>query len=259
MDKHEQLTERNKELNCLYEIDKLLQQNPNDEDYLKKMLPIVEDAFQYISLTRVEITHENLVCKSAKFEKSANYISADIIVNQDKKGCIKVYYVNTDNSVMPVFLDEEKRLLFSIAARTSDFFTKLSLKQENYPIINNNKDQSIIRLEIVNIVSRLICKESLGIKDLYLIGSTKNRTAADNSDIDIIIHYNGNEESKIKIKNWFSDLTEMIVEKFSTIHKPDLSDIFDLHFITDDDLRNKTSYAVMIESKNNSALLIQNY
>ncbi len=257
MDKNEQLTERNKELNCLYEIDRISQNTNDKELFLKNLLRLVKDALQFVSYTHVEIVIDNCSYKTPMFEKSSNYISEEFFTGSDSLGNITIYYYTPELNVRPIFLEEEKRLLYSVASRISDFLCKNANKKKSK---NNNdansKDHSAIRNEIVNLIPGLICNKSLGIKAIYLIGSTKNRTAAQASDIDLIVYYDGKKESEQKIKHWFKNFNNMILAKFSDNHNPAIADIFDLHFITDEDIKEKTSYAVMIESKNNSAHLI---
>jgi len=96
-----------------------------------------------------------------------------------------------------------------------------------------------------------------GIEALYIIGSTKNATAGPASDIDLLIHFRGNKDQEKELQAWIKGcsfcLSEMNLEK--TGHKT--NGLIDLHLITDMDIKNNTSFAVMIGALTNGAKLIK--
>ena len=61
----------------------------------------------------------------------------------------------------------------------------------------------IWRNEMVNTIAEKLDFEKFGIEAFYLIGSTKNATSGPGSDIDILIHFAGNEVQKNELKAWF--------------------------------------------------------
>ena len=92
------------------------------------------------------------------------------------------------------------------------------------------------------------------VKGFYLFGSTKNATAGPCSDIDLIIH-RGDSESKLKelqiwLEGWNSCLVQMnhLKTGFNT------KQILDIHYITDEDIRKKTSFAIKIGAITDAAL-----
>lgn len=96
--------------------------------------------------------------------------------------------------------------------------------------------------------------ELLGVKALYVIGSTSNGTAGPGSDIDLLVHIN-DEPSKRHLlaawlKGWSQSLAEMNYLK--TGYSSD--GLLDVHFITDEDLIKKTSFAVKIGAITDPAL-----
>lgn len=90
--------------------------------------------------------------------------------------------------------------------------------------------------------------DAYGVKGIYLFGSTNNCTARLNSDIDILIHFEGTEEQKKMLdawlKGWSLALSEM--NFLRTGYKSE--GLLDVHYITDQDIKNRTSYAVKIDS-----------
>jgi len=96
-----------------------------------------------------------------------------------------------------------------------------------------------------------------GVKALYIIGSTKNATAGPASDIDLLVHFEGNAIQELELKAWLEGwsfcLSEMNLIK--TGYKTD--GLIDLHIVTDEDIQNKTSFANMIGAISDSARLIK--
>jgi len=78
------------------------------------------------------------------------------------------------------------------------------------------------------------------------MGSTKNATAGPSSDIDVLIHFIGNKtqrkELEIWLEGWSRSLSQM--NFLRTGQKTD--GLLDYHIITDEDIKNKTSYAIKI-------------
>lgn len=102
------------------------------------------------------------------------------------------------------------------------------------------------------IASRIDMK-GLGVQAIYLIGSVKNHTAGPESDIDIMVHFRGNPHQREQLLSWFRGWGECLAVMAGTRAE----NLLDIHLITDEDIRNKTSFAVMIGSLYNSATLIR--
>ncbi len=85
-----------------------------------------------------------------------------------------------------------------------------------------------------------------GVKGVYLFGSSKNATAGPGSDIDLIIHVNGDPGGKSLLnaflRGWDSALRTANLRRTGIR----MDSILDVHLITDDDIRKRTSYAVKI-------------
>ena len=96
-----------------------------------------------------------------------------------------------------------------------------------------------------HIASRLD-SQRFGVKGLYVFGSTKNATAGPGSDIDMLVHFQGiesqREELMLWLEGWSLCLDEM--NYLQTGYKT--GGLLDVHLVTDEDIANKTSYAVKI-------------
>jgi len=85
-----------------------------------------------------------------------------------------------------------------------------------------------------------------GVKGIYLFGSTKNATAGPGSDIDLLVHFTGTGAQRQDLLSWLEgwSLTLAEINYQRTGYKSD--GLLDVHLVSDEDIANKTSYAVKI-------------
>jgi len=102
------------------------------------------------------------------------------------------------------------------------------------------------RMAITRKIAGQLDPAEYGIKAFYVFGSTKNATAGPGSDIDILIHFNGSEKQKANLLLWLDGWSRCLAEMnyLRTGYKSD--GLLDIHLVTDEDIRKKTSYAVKI-------------
>jgi predicted nucleotidyltransferase len=259
MDEKAQLTERQKELNCIYRIDKLIAETNDVLTVLSASCGIIADAMQYPCYTSVLIEYDGYSIKSPYFKPGKNKIQSKIFIDNIESGIIYTFYTHKLNNKEIEFLDEEKNLLDSVAARLSDFLLVKKIKnQTNTDESNRTNKFASIRLEILEKAVNEADFQKLGIYRLYLIGSVKNFTSSISSDIDLIIHYDGNQQSKEKIEIWFAAWGKAVISSKKYQNEIDNNEmLFDLHFITKKDIVERNSYAIMTSSLHNSARLIK--
>jgi len=104
------------------------------------------------------------------------------------------------------------------------------------------------RMQKVEQLAENLDPEPYGIKALYLVGSTKTGEAGPASDIDLIIHFQGDEEQKELLENWFEEQSKKIAKENKKRTGLETKGILDIHIITDEDIKNKTSWASHITS-----------
>lgn len=97
-------------------------------------------------------------------------------------------------------------------------------------------------------IAEEIDMEAFGVKGIYLIGSTNSCSAKVSSDIDLLIHLDTpcdrKKELDLWLKGWSSALAEMNYLK--TGYKT--GGLLDVHYITDKDIEERTSFAVKLGS-----------
>jgi len=90
--------------------------------------------------------------------------------------------------------------------------------------------------------------QEFGVKAFYLIGSTKNATAGPASDIDILLHFQGNEEQAKELMLWLEGWSRCLAEInfLRTGYRTD--GLLDVHLVTDRDIAERSSFAVKIDA-----------
>jgi len=87
------------------------------------------------------------------------------------------------------------------------------------------------------------------VKALYLVGSTKTGMAGPASDIDLIVHFQGNEEQREHLLDWFEEEGIKLSEQNEKKTGIEVENILDVHLVTDEDLKTETSWATHITSQ----------
>ena len=125
------LSERAKELNCLYKIEGLLNKpDANLDDICKGIVEAIPPGWQYPDICVAKITLEGHACQSPNFKETPWVQLADIKVQDQAIGRLSVYYT----AEMPhmddgPFLKEETKLLGTIVERLSHYILYAKMKQ----------------------------------------------------------------------------------------------------------------------------------
>lgn len=125
-----ELHERAKELNCIYQIEELLNKFDSDIDLiLKQMLSIIPSGFRFPDILHTKITLRGKVYKSEGYHDYGINFTADIIMREKKYGEIKICYSERiPEFENRAFLPEEEKLLKTIADRLGHFILHNELK-----------------------------------------------------------------------------------------------------------------------------------
>jgi hypothetical protein len=119
------LSERAKELNCLYRIEEILREGEAEPDkVIQRILAVIPAGWQYAQHCRVRITYLGREYVSEGFQASEWRQSADVNVDDQRVGGIEVFYVERAD-----FLPEEQKLLDTIAERFSHFLFQRELRR----------------------------------------------------------------------------------------------------------------------------------
>ncbi|MFH1314307.1 MAG: PEP/pyruvate-binding domain-containing protein [Candidatus Eisenbacteria bacterium] len=102
------------------------------------------------------------------------------------------------------------------------------------------------RFQMAEHIARQIDPDRFGVKAIYVFGSTKNATAGPQSDIDLLVHFQGTDNQRRNLEIWLEGWS-LSLAQVNYLRTGYLTDgLLDVHIITDEDIVNKTSYASKI-------------
>lgn len=114
------LQERVKELECLYDVNRLIQELRKEKkpvrDVLQKTVHFLPPAFQHPNIACARITFHGDTFETTQFQRSPWRLTSEIIVNGEPSGEVAVYYTKerpTGNG--DPFLSEEQALLDTLS------------------------------------------------------------------------------------------------------------------------------------------------
>ena len=113
------LSERVKELNCLYGISRLIEtENISVDEILKGVVELIPPSWQYPEVTCARIKLRERQYKTANFRETAWKQAESITVNGEQSGTLEVYYLEEKpESDEGPFLKEERDLIHVVAER----------------------------------------------------------------------------------------------------------------------------------------------
>jgi len=109
------------------------------------------------------------------------------------------------------------------------------------------------RLQMSEYIASKLDPEKYGVQAFYVFGSTKNASAGPGSDIDILIHFRGTARQQEDLISWLEGWSLALgrVNYLRTGYYA--GGLLDVHIITDDDIKNKSSYAAKIGAVTDAA------
>lgn len=115
------LKEREKELNCLYKVEELLNKPYiNLEEIFIKLIDIIPIGWRYPEICKVKITYYENIYKSLNLIETEYYQTNKLFLRSEVVGSITVYYSELPPDTKDgIFLKEEYKLLNTIADRLS--------------------------------------------------------------------------------------------------------------------------------------------
>ncbi|MCD6115862.1 nucleotidyltransferase domain-containing protein [bacterium] len=212
---------------------------------------LVESSIRYLPLYPDE---KDVVFNKRFFNMSPNILSELAHEFSGLSEIIRVIDVRrqTDGMVLNILMNADINEAIAVLANTD------SVKTYVYENESETKKEQLDdfwrwRYHMAKKIADQLDPDRFGVKKIYIFGSTKNATAGPASDIDLLIHFNGSEKQKndllLWLEGWSLTLAEMNYLK--TGYKSD--GLLDIHIVTDEDIRKKTSYAVKIDAVTDAA------
>jgi hypothetical protein len=159
---------------------------------------------------------------------------------------------STDGKVLHIFMNAD--ISEAIGALRNPSLEITDEPTESSQISQKSKDENWRwRQNSAEMLASNIYPGQFGVKGIYLFGSTKNATAGPKSDIDLLIHFNGNKVQRRELMIWLQgwSLSFSQVNYLRTGTQTD--GLLDIHIVTDEDIKKRTSYALKIGATHDPA------
>ncbi|MGA1875923.1 MAG: PAS domain S-box protein [bacterium] len=116
--KHHDLTERIKELNCLYGISHLVDKDSSLEEILQGTVDLIPSGLQFTEITCARIILKDKTFKTENFKESQWKLAQDIVLHGNRIGSLEVSYLEErPESDEGPFSKEERSLINAVAER----------------------------------------------------------------------------------------------------------------------------------------------
>jgi len=151
------LQERIKELNCLYEIDRMAEHHHDSmRKFLKNLVEFIPLSWRYADIACACIVFQKENFKSKYFKWTQWRQSSNIIVHDELMGNVTIVYLKKQPAADEgPFLKEERTLLEAIAQRIGEIFDRITTQKE---LRENNRQLLLERkaLQETNAALRIV-------------------------------------------------------------------------------------------------------
>jgi predicted nucleotidyltransferase len=206
-----------------------------------RYLPLYPDDDGFLNLRLLHASHNLLTAMLPEYEHLKDVVRV-IDVPSSSNGRILRVLMNSE-------LDEAIAVLAEAGEREDGARTDRG-SQTRRPSENYWR----WRMQMSEKIAAEIDPERFSVKAVYIIGSTKNANAGPSSDIDLLIHFQGNDEQRRDLEMWLEGwslcLGEINYLRTGYVNP----DLLDVHIITDEDVEKQTSFAAKIGAVTDAAL-----
>ncbi|MCK5759710.1 MAG: pyruvate, phosphate dikinase [Candidatus Delongbacteria bacterium] len=218
-------------------------------------LDLVEGGIRYLPLYP---DNRDVIFKEDFFLDNKNVFQFLLPEFSSLSKVVRVIDINsvTNGKEVQVYMNSENEKAIAVISEiTESEFSLSSIKSESSKknIIDNTSYHWKWRLNATEKMASILDAEKFGIKEFYIFGSAKNATSRLDSDIDILIHFQGNEKQKKELLLWLDGWSSSLAYSnfLNTGYKTDK--MLDIHIVSDEDIKNKTSFALKISAISDAA------
>ncbi|MEE4218283.1 MAG: PEP/pyruvate-binding domain-containing protein [Xanthomonadales bacterium] len=109
------------------------------------------------------------------------------------------------------------------------------------------------RLRMAEQIAAELDADRFGVKSLYIFGSVKNASAGPGSDIDLLVHDEGEGPMRDRLALWLEGWSLSLGEMNYLRTGSRSEGLLDVHYVTDEDIARRTSFAVKIGAATDAA------
>jgi len=219
---------------------------------------LVEENIKYLPLYPED---NEVVFANYFFNRSANVLPEILPEYAYLEHVIKVINVAENYHGQEILVlmnaDLEKAVAYLDYPAKSEANTNLSLVEIEDKTDPKDKQGWKWRHYMAEQISAQMDLKSFAVKGIYLFGSTNYGTARLNSDIDLLIHFEGTPEQRQALDLWLNgwSLALSEINYLKTGYRT--NGLLDVHYVTDQDIQNKTLFADKINSVYDPAYLLR--
>jgi signal transduction histidine kinase len=153
----QQHRQRMKEMKCLYDIGKAVEESEAEDEFLAKVVTFIPQAMQDPEETSVRITFHDQVYKSPYFQKTLSKIAENLVVGGEVMGIVEIYS-DRDNP----YLKKRNHLTKTLAERIGSALRQIELEQSlRHYYEQLEKDVELRTKDLEQVQEKLIRSERL--------------------------------------------------------------------------------------------------
>ncbi|MGD8782023.1 MAG: nucleotidyltransferase domain-containing protein [Ignavibacteria bacterium] len=205
MNEIQSLQERAKELRCFYQVQEVVSNKSLSlPSVFLRVVEVIPDGWQFPSQTGARIEYLGRSYVGPGYSKEGERLLAPIKLGNTELGYIEVVLASgafIEKQIEQAFLPEEKQLLSAIANRLSEYleWKHTQMIGERIP---SNFEHWRWREEYAEALCEYLDWDRLGVKRIFIGGSTENGQAGHGSDIDLFIEFEGSSNQKKALTTW---------------------------------------------------------
>ncbi len=212
---------------------------------------LVESAIRYLPL----YPDESGIIFNEDFLTNAKNIYAELVPDYPHlEQVIRVIDIKeaTQGAVLQILMNADKNLAVALLTEETQI-QEASSEPEPRVSLRSREDHWRWRFQTAEEIAATLDPERFGVKAIYLFGSTKNATAGPQSDIDLLIHFDGSKRQREDLTLWLEGWSLSLDEINERRTGYSTGGLLDVHLITDEDIKNRTSYAIKIGATTDAA------
>jgi len=206
-----------------------------------RYLPLYPDDGGFLNMAFLHRAPNLLAAMLPEYERLADTIRV-VDVSSASQGRVLRVLMNSE-------LDEAIAILAAPDDARKEVQENLAGKREPQPEVYWRW-----RMRMAERIAAELDAERFGVVAMYVIGSTKNASAGPNSDIDLLVHFRGDESQRSELETWLQGWSLCLGEMNFLRTGYTNRELLDVHIITDDDITRQTSFAAKIGAVTDAAL-----
>lgn len=218
---------------------------------------LIESSIKYLPLYP---DSNNIIFNNIFFNRSTNLLSDLLPEYAHLESTVHVIDIpgSWNGQILKILLNSEINkgigYLCDPQSKQDDNFTrKTSFPAKNHYPASLQDDFWKWRYHMAETIASKLSAARFGVKAFYLFGSTKNASAGPASDIDILLHFIGTEKQKTELLHWLEGWSLTLSENNFLRTGYRTEGILDVHLLSDEDIENRTSFAVKIDAATDAA------